>query len=84
MESFPMRTDRESVARLLVKVRDTFGDQVEIAILDPRCTFWIVDLVRFRVKSTEAVWILDGKLLFRGIPGWTELERDLAETLGSE
>ncbi len=84
MESFPMRTDRESVGRLLVKVRDTFGDRIEIDILDPRCSFWIFDLVRFRVKSTEPVWILDGKLLFRGIPGWTELEGVLAERLGME
>jgi len=79
-----MRTDRESVGRLLVKVRDTFGDRIEIDILDPRCSFWIFDLVRFRVKSTEPVWILDGKLLFRGIPGWTELEGVLAERLGME
>ncbi|HOV28565.1 MAG TPA: hypothetical protein PLY83_00585 [Synergistales bacterium] len=84
MDSFPMRTDRESVGRLLVKVRDTFGDRIEIDILDPRCSFWIFDLVRFRVKSTEPVWILDGKLLFRGIPGWTELEGVLAERLGME
>lgn len=84
MESFPMRTDRESVGRLLVKVRDTFGDRIEIDILDPRCSFWIFDLVRFRVKSTEPAWILDGKLLFRGIPGWTELEGVLAERLGME
>ena len=75
MESFPMRADRESAAGLLVRVRETFGDRVEIDILDPRCSFWIFDLVRFRVKSTEAAWILDGKLLSRGIPEWQNLEK---------
>ncbi len=51
MESFPMRADRESAAELLVKMREAFGDRVEIDILDPRCSFWIFDLIRFRVKS---------------------------------
>ncbi|MFA0887878.1 MAG: hypothetical protein ACC613_02135 [Synergistales bacterium] len=77
MESFPMRADRESAAELLVKMREAFGDRVEIDILDPRCSFWIFDLIRFRVKSTEAVWVLDGKLIFRGIPLWEDLEKAL-------
>ena len=57
MESFPMRGDRESAAKLLVRLHATFGDRLEIEILDPRCTFWIFDLIRFRVKSTEAAWV---------------------------
>jgi hypothetical protein len=82
MASFPMRADRESAAGLLVKVRETFGDRVDIDILDPRCFFWLFDLVRFRVKSTEAAWILDGKLIFRGIPEWADLRRVIAEKMG--
>jgi len=50
--------------------------------MDPRCTFWIVDLVRFRVKSTEAVWVLDGTLLFRGIPDWESLRDAVAARVG--
>ena len=82
MESFPMRADRESAASLLVRLRDAFGDRIDVDILDPRCTFWIVDLVRFRVKSTEAVWVLDGTLLFRGIPDWESLRDAVAARLG--
>jgi hypothetical protein len=84
MESFPMRADRESVAGLLLKLRDCYGDRIDVDILDPRCSFWMFDLVRFRVRSTEVVWVLDGKLLFRGIPDWRELEGILAERLGNE
>ena len=82
MASFPMRADRESAASLLVKVRETFGDRVDIDILDPRCSFWLFDLIRFRVKSTEATWVLDGRLIFRGIPEWTDLRRVIAEKVG--
>ncbi len=83
MESFPMRADRESVADLLVKVRGKFGDRLEIDILDPRCFFWMFDMIRFRVKSTEVAWILDGRLVFRGIPEWAKLEEVLAERVGT-
>ena len=77
-----MRGDRESAAKLLVRLHATFGDRLEIDILDPRCSFWIFDLIRFRVKSTEAAWVLDGKLVFRGIPGWEELEKVVAAKVG--
>ena len=77
-----MRGDRESAAKLLVRLHATFGDRLEIDILDPRCSFWIFDLVRFRVKSTEAAWVLDGSLVFRGIPGWEELEKVVAAKVG--
>lgn len=82
MDSFPMRADRESAAVLLVRLHETFGDRLEIDILDPRCSFWIFDLIRFRVKSTEAAWVFDGKLLFRGIPAWEDLERAIAAKVG--
>jgi hypothetical protein len=82
MDSFPMKADRESAAELLVKLRNTFGDRLDIDILDPKCSFWIFDLVRYRVKSTEAAWVLDGRLIFRGIPEWKDLEKAVAERVG--
>jgi hypothetical protein len=82
MDSFPMKADRESAAELLVKLRNTFGDRLDIDILDPKCSFWIFDLVRYRVESTEAAWVLDGRLIFRGIPEWKDLEKAVAERVG--
>jgi hypothetical protein len=77
-----MKADRESAASLLVKLHDLFGDRIDVDILDPRCLFWLLDLIRYRVKNTEAVWVLDGKLLFRGIPEWEALRDALLERIG--
>ena len=82
MKSFPQAAAREAAGPLLVKLRDRYGESMEVNIYDPRCYFWIFDLIRFRVKSTEAAWVFDGKLLFRGIPAWEDLERAIAAKVG--
>ena len=82
MKSFPQAAAREAAGPLLVKLRDRYGESMEVNIYDPRCYFWIFDLIRFRVKSTEAAWVFDGKLIFRGIPAWEDLERAIAAKVG--
>ena len=72
MGSFPQAAAREAVGPLLVKIRETYGDSVEVNVYDPRCYLWFFDLVRFNIRA-EPTWILDGKLLFRGVPTWEEL-----------
>ena len=68
MRSFPMQAARVAVGSLLRRVRERFGDRLRVDLIDPRCSFFLFDLVRFNVRATEATWVLDGRLLFRGVP----------------
>lgn len=73
-KSSPMEANRGFVAELMGRIRDKYGDQIRIDIYDPRCPLWIFDLIRFNVRATEVVWVMDGKLLARGIPSWEEMD----------
>ena len=72
MRSFPQAAAREAAGPLLVKIEETYGTTLEFTVYDPRCCLWIFDLVRFNIRA-EPTWILDGRLLWRGIPTWEEL-----------
>ena len=71
MKSFPQAAAREAAGPLLVKLRDRYGESMEVNIYDPRCYFWIFDLIRFNIRA-EPTWILDGK-----IPSWDELREKI-------
>ena len=79
MRSFPMQAARVAVGSLLRRVRERFGDRLRVDLIDQRCSFFLFDLIRFNVRATEATWVLDGRLLFRGVPEegalLSELER---------
>ncbi|WP_300526541.1 hypothetical protein [Aminiphilus sp.] len=84
MESFPMALEMRRVGELLRNVRDHFGESVRLELIDPRNVIALKDVFRFRIRSTEVVWILDGKLLLRGIPSsWDDLRRSLDAALGT-
>ncbi len=81
MESFPGAQQRLQVGALMVRLRERFGDRVRVDLIDPRSLLALVALFRFRLKGTEAAWVWRGKLLFRGVPAWAELEQALAREL---
>ncbi len=78
MASFPGAHQRRQVGELLVRLRERFGDQLRIDVIDPRSVLALGALFRFRLKGTEAAWVWRRKLLFRGIPSWEDLERALS------
>ena len=84
MRSFPMQAARVAVGSLLRRVRERFGDRLRVDLIDPRCSFFLFDLVRFNVRATEATWVLDGRLLFRGIPEETALLSELERRIQPE
>ena len=84
MKSFPMKDSRVLVGYILGKIREKYGSRVSINIYDPRCYLWFFDLVRFNVRATEATWVMDGKLLARGVPSWEDLEISIDERLEKE
>ncbi|HOO63043.1 MAG TPA: hypothetical protein PK364_03865 [Synergistaceae bacterium] len=81
MRSFPSAANRELAGPLLVRLRETFGSNVEIRILDPKCLFWILPVIRHKIKATEPVWILEGHCIFRGIPSWEQLRALIEQQL---
>jgi len=84
MKSFPMALARLQVGKLLVAVRDTFGDSLRVDLVDPRSITSLLDIIRFRVKCTEPAWVLDGRLVFRGIPGWDDLRQSIEGAIGKQ
>ncbi len=81
-ESMDERRDAVSLIReLLTKTRETFGESVEITVMDPRSIFSFVDNFRYNIKGTAPAWIVDGKKVYEGVPGWDEWEKILRETL---
>ena len=80
MKSFPQAAAREAAGALIVRLKERYGNSMEINIHDPRCCLWFFDLVKFGIRA-EPTWILDGRLLCRGIPEWDELKEKI-ETEG--
>ncbi len=73
MKSFPLTDDRNRVGSLLIRLRERYGDRLRVDLIDPRNIAFLFDIFRYHVKSTEPVWILDGKVIFRGLPEWENL-----------
>ena len=84
MRSFPMQAARVAVGALLRRVRERFGDRLRVDLIDPRCAFFLFDLIRFNVRATEATWVLDGHLLFRGVPEEETLLSELERRIPTE
>ena len=81
-EPLEERQDAVSAIReLLLKTKETFGENVDISVMDPRSIFSFVDNFRYNIKGTAPAWIVDGKKVFEGVPGWDEWERILKEAL---
>lgn len=84
MKSFPLTEKRLIVGRILVSIRERYGARLRVDLLDPRniLSFW--DILRFRVKSTEPVWILDGRLIFRGVPEWKDIQQEIDQAMNKQ
>lgn len=61
--------------KLIVKVKETFGDEVDLNLYDPRSPFWIWDIVKFSIRGGEPAWVLEGELIFKGVPDWEDLKK---------
>jgi hypothetical protein len=84
MKSFPMALARLQVGKLLVSLRESFGDSLRVDLVDPRSITSLFDILRFRVKCTEPAWVLDGRLVFRGVPEWEDLQQSIELAIGEK
>ncbi len=67
--------------KLMVRIREVYGDRVEMVVIDPRASIWFFDFFRYRIKANEVTWVMDGKVLFRGVPPWEKMRDILDESL---
>lgn len=67
----------------MVRIRETYGERIEMVVIDPRASIWFFDFFRYRIKANEVTWVMDGHVLFRGVPPWEEMRKALETQLSS-
>jgi hypothetical protein len=66
---------------LLVRLRERYGDRIEMVVIDASVSIWFFDFFRYRIRADQVTWVMDGKVLFRGVPAWEEIEAALRQRL---
>ena len=84
MRGYPMKADRALASEMLLQIYEKYRGRIDIFCIDPRNIFWFFDLIRFRVKAMDIVWVLNGNVFFRGVPEWALIESVLGGTLAPE
>ena len=57
-----------------MKLKEEYGSRLNINFYDPRCFVFLFDTLRYRLRGDEVTWVLNGKVIFRGIPEWEDLK----------
>ncbi|MCI7403799.1 MULTISPECIES: hypothetical protein [unclassified Pyramidobacter] len=57
-----------------MKLKEEYGPRLDINFYDPRCFVFLFDTLRYRLRGDEVTWVLNGKVIFRGIPEWENLK----------
>lgn len=73
--SFPGYKDQLAAAELYMKLRKEYGDKLDINFYDPRCFTFLIFLFLYRIRGNEVTWVLDNKVIYRGIPEWENLKK---------
>jgi hypothetical protein len=55
-------------------LRDRYGQHLDISIVDPRNIMALWDNIRYGVRPSRPVWILDRRKIFEGIPELADLQ----------
>ena len=84
MRGYPMKADRALASEMLLQINEKYKGRIDIFCIDTRNIFWFFDLIRFRVKAMDIVWVLNGTVFFRGVPEWALVDSVLAGALGAE
>ncbi len=66
-----------------MKLKKEYGPRLDVDFYDPRCFIFLFDTIRYRLRGTDVTWVLDGKVIFRGIPSWEELKGVIDESVAA-
>ena len=56
-------------------LRERYGDDLEICLMDPRNILSFFDNIRYRIRPSRPTWILQRKKFCDGIPDLATLEK---------
>lgn len=77
LASLPQGKNMDRIGDLLTRIRNKYGDELEVSVRDPRSIVSVIDNVRYNVKSSKPVWVLDGKKIFEDVPSWEDLQKEI-------
>jgi len=66
-----------------MKLKKEYGERLDIDFYDPRCFVFMFDTLRYRLRGGEIAWVLGGKVIFRGIPEYSELKKAIDAQLSA-
>ena len=81
MKSFGGEADRVAAGQLYMRLKKEYKGRLDIDFYDPRCFVFLFDTLRYRLRGGEVTWVLDGKVIFRGIPSWEGLKSHVDSAL---
>ena len=68
---------------LYMKLKQEYAGRLDVQFYDPRCFVFLFDTLRYRLRGGEVTWVLDGKVIYRGVPQYDELKKLIDEKLAA-
>jgi hypothetical protein len=62
------------VGEFVQVLKDRYEDRLNISVVNPRSIRAIWDDIRYGVRPSVPVWVLDGKKIFEGVPDLKSLQ----------
>lgn len=59
--------DRVAVAQVVRRLSELFP-QLDVRFYDPKCFLWLPWVWRYRLRAGETAWVVDGRVIARGVP----------------
>ena len=73
--SFPdWRQNLRVIDELGQVLRDRYGDRLDISVVNPRSIRALLDNIRYKVRPSVPVWILDREKFCEGVPDLADLQ----------
>ena len=74
MKSFGGEADRVAAGQMYMRLKKEYKGRLDIDFYDPRCFVFLFDTLRYRLRGGEVTWVLNNKVIFRGLPAYDELK----------
>ena len=69
---------------MLRSLRERYGSRLDVSIVDPRNILSLWDNIRYSVRASKPVWILDRKKIGEGVLNLADLQSAIDEKIVGE
>ena len=69
---------------MLRNLRERYGSRLDVSIVDPRNILSLWDNIRYSVRASKPVWILDRKKIGEGVLNLADLQSAIDEKIVGE